>query len=555
MRYLRSQPNNARAGAWSRRMPVVIALLAVSVIAGACSSASDEPGSASSRSNAPVSGDGPDGGGSRPAPIVAPSGASLAAVEGVGSVHPGTASNTDALSINVDLATAPELPKGALAVADGLAIEVGEPVAGLLELRLSLPPEPQPDAIPVALHRRDDGTLTLVPGLWDPATNEIVVGASEFSDWFGGWWNPANWIEEIVQVGQGAFDFAADYISGRTDPPHCPSDAPDWSRVDTSELSSVHVCLKANTAEDGTERAEIYLKSNRRTGQFISVPPGVEYLWVEDQPDWLRPYLTAAGMGSDGHILLLGGQSMSFGYRQPASEVTIEARSYQTMFLGVLNQVVGILGIFEPQDIYAMAMAVKKCGESMMGSDIERLDVVPQGFGSTEEFGAAATTCALEIAQNPELAIGVFDEILNGAGVGVVQRGEMLGRVRGSLDRIAPLAKKLAAVLSVGSAVVHAWDGIFDNVAEGLLTLSLSGSDTANPATLGPLSLAELERILTQQIRADGFGPGATSCTHVPPIGVEEHACVWESEDGSQLLVSVLIQPDGSVVHGFPGGM
>ncbi|MCU1498000.1 MAG: hypothetical protein JWM47_1953 [Acidimicrobiales bacterium] len=491
------------------------------LVLSACSHGSDDKtSSATSTSRAPTS--------TTAAPDLPPALESdsviLAEVEGVGSVAATTEADAK-LPVTATEASAPASLPGALAIADGLAIHVDAAPTDVLEVRLQLPDPPSPDAIPVVIHVRADGTTILEAGLWDEATNEIVVGANTFSDRFGAWWDPRNWIEEVVQVGQGTYDFVADYVSGRTDPPACTDDPPSWAASGAKELSSVHVCLKANPADDGTERVEVYLKSNRHTAQFISVPAGADYRWVQGQPAWLQAFLSAGGMGNPGDTLLLGGQAMSFGYRQPFLDVELETRSYQTQLVGVINQVAGLLGVFEPEDVYAMAALAAECTEDVIGTDVAALDVVPDGFGDLDGFVSAMVTCVIALAQNPDLAISTVDEVLRSAGTSAAERGKVLGSLRGRLDRMAPLAKRLAAALGVAGAAVRAWDGIFDNVAEGLLTLSLDGTDagattapTAGDGNYGPLKIG---MTLGQAQATKWIGTEEDNCSDILGGGAE----------------------------------
>lgn len=414
-----------------------------------------------------------------PTPLIPPNGEALAQLAGIGSLYSGTV--VDAKNLDIRVAQAPvaaPTPDGVLAIGQGMRVDVDDRFSGRFEVRLTLPPEPDGEAIPGVLHIADDGSVSVEPGLWDPKTNEIIVQVAEFSDRFGVWWDPRNWGEEVIQAGQGAWDFVVDWTTGRTDPPPCRQPAPRWSSVATSELSSVHVCLQSNPAADGIERAELFLKGNRNTLQLITVPAVAnDYLWVENQPQALRTFLASFGQVDPAtNILLVGGDSMSIGFRQPDFDLDIEMRSYLTWPIVIVNPLAGLLGGIRGNELQAAMLATWACVNQVGNADLIRLDVVPGGFSNRADFVGSMVKCALELASNPSLAISVFDELMTGLQLSVVDRNGLLGNARTGLDRIEPIASRLARVLAIGGVVTNAWDGIFDGLAEGQVSLTLTGS-------------------------------------------------------------------------------
>jgi hypothetical protein len=417
---------------------------------------------------------------------VEPTGDLVADVADVGAVYGGTVTNVGDLHVTASEAhnTPASPPVGVTDVGPGLHVEVDGAPQGRLELRLRLPTEPDGGAIPGVLHVHDDGTVTVQPGLFDPVSNEIVLWVSEFSDFFGGWWNPANWVEEVFQVGQGAWDAVADWMTGRTDPPPC-GDAPPWARVQTSELSSVHVCLQANPADDGTERAELFVKSNRNTAQLITLPAGADYVWVENQPDWMRgPLVEGFNVGNadpvdgDTHVVLLGGQSMSVGFRQPEVSTSVDMLAYRTWPMVIINPVLGLLGGIEGNRAEAMMLAVQACVHDVAGIEIARLDIWPAAYDSRLDFVGSMAKCAFELAQHPDIAIAGFDEMLRGAGLSAADRNRVLARLRTGLDQVEATAGRLAKALIVGAVTTNAWDNAFDTLADGRITVAFTGRRT-----------------------------------------------------------------------------
>ncbi len=460
------------AARWRARVVAWVVIVASITVATACGSDDAEDDNDS----------GDEGAGQ-----VGPIGDVLVEVEGAGAIHEGAASNAADLDVGAEGVAPPTdgLPGDVMSLGRGLRVAVSGAPNGPLELRLQLPAEPEGGGMPAALHVRDDGTMAVQPGLYDPATNELVVWTDDFSDWFGGWWNPANWLEETIQVGQGVFDQVADWATGRTDPPACDDGEgqPDWARVATAELASVHVCLQPNE-ENGDVRAELYLKSNRNTLQLVTLPAGADYVWVQDQPEWMRPILVDAfnvgdldPVDGDTHVLLVGGKAMSIGFRQPEYDLSIDVLAYRSWPLAVVNPLLGLLGVVgeDAEGIEAMALAAQSCVHGVAGISIQQLDVVPEGYESRADLLQRMAGCSLELVSTPDLAIGTFDEILGEAGMAATTRNQALGRLRNGLDRLQGSASRLLRVLGRARVVANVWDHVFDSLAEGRVTVTMAG--------------------------------------------------------------------------------
>lgn len=470
------------------RAVAVLGALAVVVGAVACSDdgASDPGRGASDEADGTAGSDG--------ASAVQPRGDRLAGVEGIGTVHGGTATDPDALTVTATESPAIEdvtderglADAGMIETGEGLDVEVDGELGGYLEVRLALPEPPSDTAIPAVVHVDDTGGVHVEAALWDTATNEAVVAVDTFSPRWAAWWQPDRWLstvwEGITEIG----DSAADYVTGRTDPPPCGT-SPVWAgEPRLTELSSVHVCVQENDADDGTERAEILLKSNRNTGQLITVPAGHDYLWVDGVPDALRPVLTDVVGGNSGDVLLLGGHEMSWGHRRPVVDTEVEALSYQTPWLGVLNQVFGLFGVVSGDDALAVAVSAYSCLTDVSGIDLGALDVVPD-----DDVVWPVIRCVVEQIADPDRVVATADEILIGGGLSAQARNGILATLRRPLDRLQGLARRLAGALAVAQAATHTWDAVFDNLAEGTLVLPLSGGGptNGNGATLSPVAL------------------------------------------------------------------
>jgi hypothetical protein len=402
-----------------------------------------------------------------------------------GIVYPGFNQTISGDMVELLVASAPSADSypGLLAVADGVSVDVAIEVAAPLLVQMALPPPPNDFAIPAVLHVADSGEYRVEAGMWDAESNTITVWADSFSDRFGGWWNPANWIEEVVQVAQGGFDFLADWVTGRTDPPPCEESPPDWASVSTIEASALHVCLQSNPADDGAERVELFLKSNRATMQLVSFPGSADFVWVDNQPEEVRRLLVQATTGEPDaqQVLLLGGQSMSYGLRRPSAPVELETRTTQTPTVAIANQALGLLGGVQGDGATAVVLAIGACVFEATGVDLLQADVVPTGYDSFPEFAGAMVRCGFELLSEPDAIVAAADEALLSTGMDVVARNDVIGRLRSVTDKIGPLATRLLAVANVGGALVRAIDGELDNKFEGLITVSLDGPVPREP--------------------------------------------------------------------------
>jgi hypothetical protein len=408
-------------------------------------------------------------------PVVPGEGDVLAEVEGVGEILRGFA-DFGADEPEVDASEAGPVPEveGLLEAGSGLAGEVRTSFTGALQVRLDVPEPPTGDAIPVAVHRDADGRVSIEPALWDPGASQMVVWATSFSDRWGAWFDPRNWIEEVVQVGQGTFDFVTDFVSGRTDPPGCRNDTPAWASMAVNEASSLHVCAQSNPADDGAERFELFLKSNRRTAQLVTIPSvAKDYVWTENMPDAWRRLLTALNeVDPDTNTVLLGGHAMSVGFRQPEQAIDFDVLAYQMPRTIIANPVFALVGNLPLEGTVGVMAAVAKCHSEASGIDVTRFDAIPDDTRPDVGFLEGMVRCAFEILQDPELAFGVVQEVAGAIGV---SDAAVLDKINGALRSLAPTAVQIASGLAIGSTLTHLWDGIFDNLADGRIAITMAG--------------------------------------------------------------------------------
>jgi len=179
----------------------------------------------------------------------------------------------------------------------------------------------------VAVHVSDDGRYSLLPAT-EPDTGGLVVVTDRFSI--------ISWAQ--AQLLKPVGDFFAQKLAGRTDPPQC-SDAPQWASVTPSASGSTHACVRAGKPlADGTEIAELEIKSNRGNYQWVELPSNLprEYVWVEEQNDFVRAMIRGVFGRSDA-VLLPSGARMTVGYRQPDLPTQLQFRTSVDTAAGVLT--------------------------------------------------------------------------------------------------------------------------------------------------------------------------------------------------------------------------
>ncbi|MCY3963344.1 MAG: VWA domain-containing protein [bacterium] len=368
---------------------------------------------------------------------------------------------------------------------NGVEIKSDVEASGEYILTLALPDEPAADSIPGVWHVGENNQASFVPGVWDIDANTITVYVQDFSKFWGGWWNPLNWIYE-------ATDFVFDYLTGRTDPPPCRNDAPFWASLRKEELSSVHICLQSSDPIDGIEAVEILIKSNRATLQLMEVPRTKKNLWVDLQTDWMRPLLVDLATivettwfnersQRDTSVLLFGGQTMSYSLARPAQDVQIAAHAYQTIAIGFANLIFSVIGGMELNEELVAMLALSKCAYDLVIADGGSIEASTNLLTYLEPLLA----CILNLIQNPQLAADVATETANLVGLSDNIARAAGDNVLSTLDsgRMKGVAKTLGKITAVASLVVNAWDATFDSLAKSRMTVSLIGNPSLSESS------------------------------------------------------------------------
>ncbi|MGH3260892.1 MAG: hypothetical protein ACRDNS_02745, partial [Trebonia sp.] len=109
-------------------------------------------------------------------------------------------------------------------------------------------------------------------------------------------------------------------VGGRTSPLTCPSSPPGWFKLDTVYTDMVHACATTNHTSDGTEVAEVQIKSNRDVSLEVTVPGSPAYVWVDGE-SWSYRKALGAQIGWDPNktVILPPGGWMTVGYSRGTS--------------------------------------------------------------------------------------------------------------------------------------------------------------------------------------------------------------------------------------------
>ncbi|MET7968744.1 hypothetical protein [Micromonospora sp. NPDC005305] len=175
-----------------------------------------------------------------------------------------------------------------------------------LRLEFRAGQSPSPHALPVVAHRADNGAWDVLPANRD-SSGTFTVDARRFSLNVPGWANPVAWWKTLTAK-------LASGIGGRTTPLSC-SGTPTWFHLDARHSDLVHTCATTNHTNDGTEVAEVRIKSNRGVSVEVAVPGRPAYVWVEGIPWSVRKWQAdRLHFDANQRVILPAGATMTVGY-------------------------------------------------------------------------------------------------------------------------------------------------------------------------------------------------------------------------------------------------
>jgi hypothetical protein len=245
---------------------------------------------------------------------VSPDGSLHVNVPGVGTVAGPTGSFTRVGTITIADEQATFASSSGLAPA-GMGIGItfqGTSLAKPLSLTFRAGARPASGDLPVVVHRADDGSLDVHVAKLG-AGGSISYSTSSFSINIPSWANPLDWL-------RGLKSLLAEAVGGRTSPLTCPSAPPSWFQLNTVYTDMVHACATTNHTSDGTEVAEVQIKSNRDVSLEVTVPGSPAYVWVDGESWAYRKALGAqVGYNPNQTVILPPGGWMTVGYPRGTS--------------------------------------------------------------------------------------------------------------------------------------------------------------------------------------------------------------------------------------------
>jgi hypothetical protein len=230
-------------------------------------------------------------------------------IPGVGSIDGTAGSFTRAGTITITQEEATFAASSGLeASGRGIGITFqGTALTKPLSLTFDVDAQPGSGVLPVVAHRADDGSWD-VHAATAHAAGRITYVTKSFSINIPGWGTAVRWFDDLA----GAVNSA---VGGRTSPLTCPGPPPSWFHLDSASSDLVHVCATTNHTSDGTEVAEVQIKSNRGVSLEVTVPGDPAYVWVDGEPWAYRQFLGAhLGFDPNRTVILPPGGWMTVGY-------------------------------------------------------------------------------------------------------------------------------------------------------------------------------------------------------------------------------------------------
>lgn len=310
------------------------------------------------------------------------------------------------------------------------------------------------------LHRSKNGSMDVKPATVDKA-GHVVVETMYFSFNFPIHLDLGRWFRD-------RFDSLADLVAGRTDPDPCKNDAPAWLST-TSSPDLVHACSISNPNGSGVTRAEVQFKSNRRSFVFARAPQGAAYIWVEDQPDWLRTaFAKLAGEPRDTYLLIPGNTKFTAGFYQPDTTQSLEFKfgvDGMSKMISLISPLISALagGLDQKSTLGAAALLANECA-----------DEVPTSLASADgvlEVLRCVTGDGLSKLDNPDKAFSAAMNLFGDAGYSRSAESA-LSRTTGSLQ----LLGKAIGFFGIGTLVRDVVNQWLTEVTEMLVPKAFNSS-------------------------------------------------------------------------------
>lgn len=219
------------------------------------------------------------------------------------------------------------------------------------------------DSLPLVLHRPDGAPWEAVALDYTPDGVPYII-TSDFSP------NIFGWID-LPAFARGIGDDISNWVGGGTTPRGCDGGAPSWATVSGNQQLA-HLCAISNTETgSGAIRAEVQVQSNRQYYQWVTVPAGNDYLWVDNQPDFIRAAIgKVTGHDPSREVLLAEGNWLTAGYQQTATYQEKKFNVYSDKWSTAFD-LLGQLFALEPDKggWSTMLILVATCSEFLTSAD------------------------------------------------------------------------------------------------------------------------------------------------------------------------------------------
>ncbi len=295
------------------------------------------------------------------------------------------------------------------------------------------------DGVPVVY--RLDPDLGWYPVAFGELGTPAVGERKFFSVHVPGWLNPRQWMDSAV----GRF-------RGRTDPPTCGDDPPPWATVSQPPVDILLACGTSNDADDGAERVEARIKNNRGLMSQVTLPPGLDFAFIEGQPEVTRAAIRRLA-GDRDVALLPSGSFMSVGFRRPASSTTQSITpmpSQLAMIMDLFQVATDLPGNQQAlASMHIAALALENCGLAR-----RTLFDQPDSLGDFASLATETGTCLISFARDPGKAATIAAEAVaavNGVDVAVATGDGAFASQVDSLAGALRAAGSLINVVKLGS--------------------------------------------------------------------------------------------------------
>lgn len=327
-------------------------------------------------------------------------------------------------------------------------------------------------AIPIVAHLPDGGDWEAKEIEFTPDGVPYII-TDEFSENLFGWFELPDWLTTLPEQ----FDQWS-----RTAYPQreCIGGGPSWANV-SSTPDLVHTCLISNRdAATGAVRAEVQIQSNRARFQWVRIPGGYDYVWVDGQPAEIRNAIADfSGKSTSNYVLLGPGQWMSVGYQQPADGQGTRDLEFQisgddqtnglNLFIGLFD--LGIDALPIPSNWASVVVVAAKCRNDLGDAGSLIICVVKEAVGELSD---------------PKKAAAAAEQII-GSGYGEVFVSKWTS-VASKLQSLGIVVSLISLIDLFRKTVVELFDGLvgLDNLALSQVRVSLSPQTITAPAPEPP---------------------------------------------------------------------